>query len=192
MTHVLKLWRGYFQAVLDGSKTFELRREDDRHFAPGDTLILREYLPELEEMAEATGDEDIQYTGRQIEAQVTYVLRRNVQWLQPGVACLGIRLKSGSPIGGEERPGLPPHLRDNPKAIQAYDAYSATFQYVARLQSVRQKAGLTQDALARRMGVSRRFIARWEADDTGRIPLGRYFQWLAICEAEGDKQGDEP
>ena len=94
-THVLKLWLGDFQAALDGTKTFELYREDDCQFEVGDRLILREYLPELVELAESTGDEAIQYTGRQIKAEVTYVLRRNEQWLQPGVACLGIRVVRG-------------------------------------------------------------------------------------------------
>ena len=90
----------------------------------------------------------------------------------------------------EPEKALPPHLRNNAVARVAYRTYSAVFGAVMRLQPAREAAGLTQDALAGRMGVSRRLIARWEADDTGRIPLGRYFQWLAICEAEGGTQNE--
>lgn len=35
-----------------------------------------------------------------------------------------------------------------------------------KLQSLRQKAGMSQDALAERLGVSRQAISRWERDET--------------------------
>lgn len=58
-----KAWPAYFQAILDGRKTFDLRLAD---FAvePGDTLHLREWDPETEG-----------YTGRELTRQVGYVLR---------------------------------------------------------------------------------------------------------------------
>jgi hypothetical protein len=40
MRHELKTWPGPFQAIVDGSKRFELHK-DDRGFAVGDTLWLR-------------------------------------------------------------------------------------------------------------------------------------------------------
>ena len=42
--HVLKVVAPYFEALLDGSKTFEVRR-NDRGFQRGDRLILWEYDP---------------------------------------------------------------------------------------------------------------------------------------------------
>lgn len=40
--HTLKVQRPYFDALLDGSKTFEVRR-NDRAYQRGDTLILVAY-----------------------------------------------------------------------------------------------------------------------------------------------------
>jgi hypothetical protein len=60
--HRLKTWPEYFGSVLDGSKRFEVRK-DDRNFAPGDVLILEEYDPDREE-----------YTGREVSRRITYKL----------------------------------------------------------------------------------------------------------------------
>lgn len=106
MTHELKIWPKYFEAVTHGSKTVELRREDDRQFAVGDVLVLREWdvrrLPEsvqrfwagtlhLAEEARALFEEQ-GYTGRSCRVEVTHVLRDpEGGWLQPGVVALSIR-----------------------------------------------------------------------------------------------------
>lgn len=42
MTHHLKTYPEYFQAVIDGKKPMEIRY-DDRGFKPGDSCILEEY-----------------------------------------------------------------------------------------------------------------------------------------------------
>ncbi len=56
-----KVWPKYFQAILDGKKTYELRLADfECH--EGDTLILQEWNPETKT-----------YTGREITKIVTYV-----------------------------------------------------------------------------------------------------------------------
>lgn len=44
MTHDLKCWPEYFEPLLDGRKTFEIRK-NDRPFAVGDTLYLKECNP---------------------------------------------------------------------------------------------------------------------------------------------------
>lgn len=61
-THDLKSWPEFFNPILDGTKNFELRK-DDRHFMVGDTLRLREWEPN-------TG----KYTGREVKKLVAYVL----------------------------------------------------------------------------------------------------------------------
>lgn len=45
MTHELKIWPQFYQAVADGSKTFEIRN-NDRGFQKGDKVILQEWSPE--------------------------------------------------------------------------------------------------------------------------------------------------
>jgi len=60
--HKLKTWPEYFNAILDGSKTFEYRI-NDREFKVDDILVLQEWEPH-----------SAQYTGRNIEIVVTYVL----------------------------------------------------------------------------------------------------------------------
>jgi hypothetical protein len=78
-THDLKCWPGYFEALMDGSKTFEVRR-DDRKFAVGDELLLREWNPDIE-----------QYSGRQLKRHVTCIMHGmgNVGVIGP---CRGISL----------------------------------------------------------------------------------------------------
>jgi len=58
---VKKCWPEYFQLILDGKKTYELRLAD---FAcePGDTLVLKEWDPKTKE-----------YTGRELRKRVGYV-----------------------------------------------------------------------------------------------------------------------
>ena len=44
MIHELKIWPQYYQAVADGSKTFEVRK-NDRGFQKGDEVVLKEWDP---------------------------------------------------------------------------------------------------------------------------------------------------
>jgi hypothetical protein len=60
-THELKTWPEYYEPLAQGLKTWEYR-QDDRSYAVGDVLHLREYEP-----LTAT------YTGRECRRHVTYV-----------------------------------------------------------------------------------------------------------------------
>lgn len=78
--HELKTWPEYYEAVVDGSKPFELRK-NDRKFFVGDRLRLREYDPQTD-----------LYTGRWCCVVVTYVMRDVERWGLPADMCvMGIR-----------------------------------------------------------------------------------------------------
>lgn len=59
MTHCLKTKPKYFNAILSGLKTFELRKSD-RNYHINDELILAEY--------------DTTFTGRKVSARISYIL----------------------------------------------------------------------------------------------------------------------
>ncbi len=60
--HELKTWPEQFQAIRNGSKTFDYRK-NDREFKSGDQLALREWDPK-----------DEAYTGRTIYTDIGYML----------------------------------------------------------------------------------------------------------------------
>ena len=63
MTHEKKVWPEYFQKILDGEKTFEVRLADwECH--EGDILILKEWDPKTKD-----------FTGRSLEKKVTYIVK---------------------------------------------------------------------------------------------------------------------
>ena len=63
MTHHLKIQPEYYEAVLAGTKRFEVRKDDRTpRYAVGDTLILEEFA-------------DGAYTGRDIAVFVDYIYR---------------------------------------------------------------------------------------------------------------------
>jgi hypothetical protein len=61
-THELKSWPEFFEPVLLGQKTAELRY-NDRDYKVGDILVLREWEPKVDK-----------YTGRECRRLVTHVL----------------------------------------------------------------------------------------------------------------------
>lgn len=78
VTHDLKVAPEFFDALADGSKGFEMRF-DDRSFRVGDRLLLREWTIR-------SG-----YSGRELDRQVTYLLRGGAWGVMPGFVCLGIK-----------------------------------------------------------------------------------------------------
>lgn len=59
--HELKILPIYFDCVNEGRKTFEVRK-NDRNFRSADTVVLREWEPELG------------YSGRELKFEIGYVL----------------------------------------------------------------------------------------------------------------------
>lgn len=100
-THELKTWPEPFAAVLAGTKRHEIR-VDDRGFAVGDVLVLREWEPEPEKDAygfryaekpwrklyEYDG-----YTGRVLTVRVTYLTPGGAWGLPAGLCVMSIELK---------------------------------------------------------------------------------------------------
>lgn len=74
MIHEIKTLPRYFEAVISGSKPFEVRK-DDRGFCVGDLVRLREW--------------DDRYTGREITKRITYALR-DFPGIAPGYVVLGL------------------------------------------------------------------------------------------------------
>ena len=93
--HTLKTWPAHFADLWSGAKTAELRR-DDRAFAVGDVLRLREWCPDLYADARDDGSTDAEAdrfaaSGRAILARVTHVLR-GAPWLAEGYAMLSLEV----------------------------------------------------------------------------------------------------
>jgi len=82
MIHELKTWPKPFDAVLDGTKTFDVR-VNDRGYQVGDELLLQEYAPQISK-----------FTGRTCRVRVTYLLAYGPDpggsYLQHDVVVLGI------------------------------------------------------------------------------------------------------
>ncbi|MFH0070968.1 ASCH/PUA domain-containing protein [Peribacillus sp. NPDC056705] len=74
--HELKILPEYFQAVWNGTKTFEVRK-NDRNYAVGDTLVLKEWKPE-------DG-----YTGSGLVRKVSYMLDDS-EYVKEGFVILGL------------------------------------------------------------------------------------------------------
>ncbi|MEE1897096.1 DUF3850 domain-containing protein [Flavobacterium rakeshii] len=70
-THELKTLPEYFEAVHNGTKNFEVRK-NDRDFKLGDTLILKEFIPK-NHYGENKPIKDT-YTGRELQTEITYIL----------------------------------------------------------------------------------------------------------------------
>lgn len=63
MTHALKTWPEYFDAIVEGQKFFEVRKAD-RDFAIGETLLLQKFDPTTQK-----------YSGQEIKMEITYILK---------------------------------------------------------------------------------------------------------------------
>lgn len=77
MIHELKILPEYFDAVIKGEKTFEIR-VNDRNFKKGDYLALNEYY-------------NGKYTGRSCIVYVDYILSDAKELLSKGVVAMAIK-----------------------------------------------------------------------------------------------------
>lgn len=89
--HFIKELPQYFDDVLTGKKTFEIRK-NDRDYRVGDTVTLREYQPELV----GTDGKDVLevHSGRTITVKITYVTDYEQK---PGYIVFGFKILSKSP-----------------------------------------------------------------------------------------------
>jgi hypothetical protein len=93
-THSLKTWPGPFAAVLSGEKTHEVRK-NDRGYAVGDRLELREWVPLPDDEQSAAPyhwgpDVSPRFTGRSILVEVTH-LTADSWGLPSGLVVMSIR-----------------------------------------------------------------------------------------------------
>lgn len=73
MIHELKTHPAYFARLADGSKTFEIRR-NDRGYQTGDILLLQEYNPAgMHDRCDDPECRNARYTGAQIRYRVGFV-----------------------------------------------------------------------------------------------------------------------
>lgn len=93
MEHKLKTWPQFFQAIEDGLKPFDVRK-NDRGFNAGDVLHLVEYDPRG-----GHGIEAHKYTGRAMRVNVTYVLSGESFGIKDGFCVMGIKKLEESPGG---------------------------------------------------------------------------------------------
>lgn len=83
VTHRLKCWPPYFEAIASGKKNFEVRR-DDRGYQRGDVLILEEYDPK------GSVIESCKFTGREERRTITWVLTGGQFGVEPGYVVLAL------------------------------------------------------------------------------------------------------
>jgi hypothetical protein len=69
-SHDLKTWPEPFQAVREGRKRYEIRH-DDRGFAVGDTLVLREWNPSP--ISNGVFSQPWGFTNLSLTVRVTYI-----------------------------------------------------------------------------------------------------------------------
>lgn len=89
--HELKCLTDYFEAVVSGEKTFEVRK-NDRPYEVGDYLALNEVLAEGQRLSE-----ELIYTGRSCLVTVTYKLSAS-EYCKDGYVILGISPCCASPL----------------------------------------------------------------------------------------------
>jgi hypothetical protein len=78
MTHALKTDPGFFKSIVEGVKTFDVRRHD-RPFRVGDKLLLQEFH-----------QTEQKYSGQEWHGEITYILD-TPDYCKKNFVILGIR-----------------------------------------------------------------------------------------------------
>lgn len=89
--HELKLWPEYFNAVLKGDKTFEMRK-NDRDFKLGDILVLKYFDPDYDSKIIKGGTFYNIPNDPEITCRVKYIMYGPSYGLEDGYCCMGIKL----------------------------------------------------------------------------------------------------
>lgn len=76
-THELKILPAYFKAVSDGSKTFEIRK-NDRDYKVGDYVVLKEF-------------DGINFTGYAVPFKISYIIQGGEHGLEKDYVILAIK-----------------------------------------------------------------------------------------------------
>lgn len=172
--HELKTWPAYFAALMDGRKTFELRR-DDRGFREGDDLRLREWDPDTKA-----------YSGVELRRRITYVLRHStVGGLADGFVVLGLAdpaLLAAAEAGAQWK-------RERDDAMSAScRAYDETVAELARLRPLAEAGERLREALKDLVIDANRLCDRQlggSYEDDCRATIAKARQALALLPAEG-------
>ena len=99
MIHEVKCWPRFFNALLDGSKPFEVRK-NDRPYRVGDILAVNEYVPDSEDPYDDFGQLPLskderrvntgRYSGRGALFEITYVLE-DKEFCRERMVILGVK-----------------------------------------------------------------------------------------------------
>jgi len=93
--HKVKVWPPFFEAVLSGDKTFEVRK-DDRNYQVGDSHALFKWSPDTNT-----------YTGLFSNFRIVYKLDGGQFGIEKGYCCLGIAPISKSAESAPKSPNMP-------------------------------------------------------------------------------------
>jgi len=89
-THTLKTWPNFFDAIAEGRKTFEIRK-NDRGFQTGDILELVKWDPNRNVYVTRTGSTLMHFDhAAKVRVEVTYIL--NGFGVEPESVVMGIKL----------------------------------------------------------------------------------------------------
>ena len=96
MKHILKTDPNVFVDVVEGTKTFEIRK-DDRNFKVGDLILLRQTRYTCEEMENG---KPLEYTGQEARFTISYILHGPIYGLVDGWAIMSILSNAKGDIYG--------------------------------------------------------------------------------------------